>query len=91
MITTQQVAIMGADQANAVVPESAAEAPEQPWEPWSAPVMLLAGAAPDGTPWLWLAGRCGWFLGFERQYDPDQMALSARRHRESCTECGETA
>ena len=90
MITPDQLAIMGAGRANAA-PQTDLT-PGDPWTPWAAPVMVLAGVAsgPGGTvPWLWLAGKCGWFLGFSGQYDPDEMAFSARRHRESCTECGE--
>ena len=88
MITPAQIGVMGADPINADpgAPDPFGSAPG-PYSPWAAPVMILAGLAHDGTPWLWLAARCGWHLGFERQYDPDALAESARRHRESCAEC----
>ena len=88
MITAAQIRVMGADpiNGNPGAPDPFGSVPG-PWSPWSAPVMVLAGEASDGSPWLWLAGRCGWFSGFERQMDPDALAETARQHREQCAEC----
>jgi hypothetical protein len=76
------IANIGADRANART-EHADEAPD-PWTPWYAPVMVLAGTAYEGKPWLWLACRCGWHLGFSEQIDPDYLAKEAKTHRGEC-------
>ena len=57
MITTAQIAVMGANPDNADVPFTP---PVNPWRPWHSPVMILAGTDGAGNPWLYLAGRCGW-------------------------------
>jgi hypothetical protein len=59
-------------------------APDSPWSPWAVPVMLFAGGAHDGTPWLWLACRCGWHLGYSPWIDPEYLAEAARTHRQEC-------
>lgn len=69
---------------NAEIAEPGTEGHIKPWEPWSAPVMLLAGSAPDGRPWLFLACRCGWWLGYASQYDPAGLAEAAAVHGENC-------
>jgi hypothetical protein len=88
VITRAQTDIMGADPINAdpSAPDPFGSVPG-PYSPWAAPVMILAGLAADGTPWIWLAGRCGWFIGFERQYDPEVLAGTARKHLDGCQEC----
>jgi hypothetical protein len=59
----------------------------EPWSPWSAQVMILAGLGYDGRPWLWLGCRnCGWFLGYSSQIDPDYLTGQAKAHREHCPE-----
>jgi hypothetical protein len=60
------------------------EMDDGPWKPWSAPVMLLAGSDRSGEPWLWLACRCGWYLGYSPQIDPDYLAKAAKTHRDEC-------
>jgi hypothetical protein len=84
MITEAQVAMMGADPANADMPFLA---PGDPWEPWHSPVMVLAGSDPSGRPWLYLAARCGWFLGFAPQGSAHSLAQIATAHTESCASC----
>jgi hypothetical protein len=77
----ERIRIMGAAPANADTSSTNGAA----YEPWSAPVMILAGAAPDGRPWLWLACRgCGWFLGFAEQYVPAELAKAAADHAAGC-------
>ena len=70
--------------ANAEIAEPGTEGHREPWEPWSASVMLLAGIGPDGGPWLFLACRCGWWLGFAPQYAPAGLAEVAAVHGENC-------
>ena len=72
---------------NAEIAEPGTEGHAKPWEPWSAPVMLLAGEAPvfaGSSPWLYLACRCGWWLGYAPQYDPIELAKVAVAHGENC-------
>ena len=70
--------------------EPGTEGHREPWEPWSAPVMILAGYATaadsDGglMPWLYLACRCGWWLGYGPQYDPAGFAKVTAAHGERC-------
>jgi hypothetical protein len=62
----------------------------KPNSPWSAQVMILAGYAGDGEPWLWMGCRnCGWFLGDSPQIDPDYLAKQAKEHRNQCPETSE--
>lgn len=84
MITAYQIAVMGADEGNADVPPVA---PEWPWEPWHSPVMVLAGCDASGTHWLWLAARCGWFIGFAPQHSPAVLAEIAATHTRGCAAC----
>jgi hypothetical protein len=73
----------GAHQANATRDGHDGE----PWSPWSAQVMVLAGFAGSGEPWIWLGCRnCGWFLGYAGQIDPDHLAGEAKAHRDHCPE-----
>lgn len=86
----RRIAIMGADPANAstadpVPPEWMTSDPAvQPYQPWAADVMLLAGVA-EGRPWLYLACRaCGWFAGFASQHVPADLARYAAEHEAGC-------
>lgn len=88
MITDAQIAIMGADPANADLPFAA---PDQPHKPWHSPVMLLAGTDGEGKPWLWLAARCGWFVGYDSQHSPWVLARYADMHVEQCGICKKDA
>jgi len=88
MITTAQIAVMGANPDNADVPFTP---PVKPWRPWHSPVMILDGSDGAGNPWLYLAGRCGWFLGFDSQHDPAALAGYAQSHIGQCEECGKEA
>jgi hypothetical protein len=78
------------DPANGYDGEPGTAGHSEPGEPWSAPVMVLAGeAAPlDGSggtrPWLYLACRCGWWLGYGPQYDPAEFVKVAAVHGERC-------
>jgi hypothetical protein len=73
----ERIRIMGADKANAATGSYG----ERPWQPWAASVMILAGLADDGRPWLWLACcGCGWFVGLAGQYEPQALADDAGRH-----------
>ena len=72
---------------NAIVAEPGTEEHSEPWEPWAAPVMVLAGLASgaDGLmPWLYLACHCGWWLGYGTQYDPAKFTEVAAVHGEHC-------
>jgi hypothetical protein len=84
----RRIAIMGADPANAATTPAAPEPGEsapRPYQAWASPVMVLAGSAADGRPWLWLACRaCGWFLGFAAQHDPQALADVAHAHAGDC-------
>lgn len=78
------------DAANATDGEPGTDGHREPWEPWAAPVMVLAGmairASSDGrpVPWLYLACRCGWWLGYGPQYDPAEFARIAGVHGGNC-------
>jgi hypothetical protein len=78
------VAITGAEPANSVLAEPGSGGHVEPYEPWSAPVMVLAGFGHDGGPWLYLACRCGWWLGYSAQYDPAELAKVAAVHAGGC-------
>lgn len=69
---------------NAELAEPGTEGHREPWEPWSADVMLLAGLSHTGVPWLYLACRCGWWLGYAPQHDPADLARIAVVHGENC-------
>jgi|GEM_PF-2739395 len=85
MITTAQIAVMGANPDNADIPFTP---PEKPWKPWHSPVMILAGSDGEGNPWLWLAARCGWLSGFDSQHSPAVLASYAEMHIGQCEDCG---
>jgi hypothetical protein len=84
------VAFTLADPANGIDGEPGTEGHADPGEPWSAPVMVLAGLArpvdcsgPE-VPWLYLACRCGWWLGYGPQHDPAEFARIAAVHSVRC-------
>jgi len=88
---TNMAALTLCDPANAEDAEPGTEGHREPWEPWSAPVMVLAGYATikgsEGAglePWLYLACRCGWWLGYGTQYDPAKFAEVTQAHGERC-------
>lgn len=81
--------ITGADPANGRPAQPGTEGHREPHEPWSAPVMVIAGYRPAGTegagePWLYLACVCGWWLGYAPQMDPAELARIAGIHGENC-------
>lgn len=82
------VAITGADPGNIELAEPGTDGHTAPYEPWSAQVMLLAGFRQDGSPWLFLACRCGWWLGYSSQYDPADLARIAAVHTGNCVTAG---
>lgn len=78
------------DPANVEDAEPGTDGHREPYEPWAAPVMVLAGYAVAQDchgglqPWLYLACRCGWWLGYGPQYDPAKFAEVAKVHGERC-------
>lgn len=82
------VYLTGADRANVEVVEPGSEGHSQPSDAWAAPVMVIAGEYPHGEyagkPWLYLACRCGWWLGYGPQFDPAEFARIAGVHGERC-------
>lgn len=81
------VRVNGTHRANAVPGIPGTPGHCESGDPWTSPVMVIAG----GDPWLYLAGICGWWLGFGPHESLSVLAKVQDAHLSGCKTCGKYA